>query len=280
MDKLKGDLEVLKSWGIESVSVDKLMSMIEETKDNINVSPEKRDMKIPSAVVTTAPATDPCTQTQTPSEVANALPVGGTLFYIDDTSDGVYEFLDVQGNVIENVQVGDRPYYYRVVERGSRDRYYVYHDKVYDCLKWTRSKGDDYVYESLNTSKALGLGKVNTEIVMARDNGAYITEKSNGYPTIWYRLQQVRNAKAGGCSDWFVPSISEIEKLRKAVLSRSVTGGKIAGRSYQTSVFDRTWLHSSSEAFDETVWTWSLYSQYWFSGSKSDEASVFFIRAF
>ena len=280
MDKLKRDLEVLKSWGVESIPVDTILSMIEETKDDTSVSPERQDIEIPSAVVTTAPATNPCTQAQPPSEVANAFPVGGTIFYIDDTSDGVYEFLDVQGNVIGNVQVGDRPYYYRVIERGSRDKYYVYHDKVYDTLKWTYSKDYDYVYESLNTSKALGLGKVNTEIVMARDNGAYITEKSNGYPTIWYRLQQVRSAKAGGCSDWFVPSISEIEKLRKAVESRAVSGGKIAGRSYKTSVFNHTCLHSSSEAFDETVWTWSHYCQYWFSDSKHDEASVFFIRAF
>ena len=88
MDKLKGDLEVLKSWGIESVSVDKLMSMIEETKDDTSVSPERQDIEIPSAVVTTAPATDPCTQAQTPSEVANALPVGGTIFYIDRECSG------------------------------------------------------------------------------------------------------------------------------------------------------------------------------------------------
>ena len=280
MDKLKGDLEVLKSWGIESVSVDKLMSMIEETKDNTSVSPERQDIEIPSAVVITTPATNPCTQAQPPSEAANAFPVGGTIFYIDDTSDGVYEFLDVQGNVIENVQVGDRPYYYRVVERSSRDKYYVYHDKVYDTLKWTYSKDYDYVYESLNTSNVLGLGKINTEIVMTRDNGAYIAENSNGYPTIWYRLQQVRSAKAGGCNDWFVPSISEIEKLRKAVESGAVSGGKIAGRSYRTSVFNHTWLCSSSEVFDETVWTWSHYSQYWFSDTKCDECSVFFIRAF
>ena len=33
--------------------------------------------------------------------------VGGTIFYIDDTAYGVYEFYDVHGNVIENVKVGD-----------------------------------------------------------------------------------------------------------------------------------------------------------------------------
>ena len=87
MDELKRDLEVLKSWGIESVPVDKLMSMIEETKDDISVSSERRDMRVPSEVVDAAPATDSCTRAQTSSEVANALPVGGTILYIDDTFD-------------------------------------------------------------------------------------------------------------------------------------------------------------------------------------------------
>ena len=276
MDKLKEDLEVLKSWGVESIPVDKVLSLIKGEEVTFRFPLGEQSTVIPS----TPTATDLGTQAQTSSEVANALPVGGTIFYIDDTSDSVYEFLDAQGNVIENVQVGDRPCYYRVIERGSRDKYYVYHDRIYNTLKWTCSRDYDYVYESLDTSNALGLGRINTETVLARDSGAYIAENSNGYPTIWYRLQQIRDAKAGGCSDWFVPSICEIEKLRKAVESRAVSGGKIAGRSYKTSVFNHTWLYSSSEAFDETVWTWSHYSQHWFSDTKCSECSVLFIRAF
>ena len=56
----------------------------------------------------------------------DAKPEGGTIFYIDNEADGTYEFFDVGGNVIENVQVGDRPYAYRVVSTGSKDKYYVY----------------------------------------------------------------------------------------------------------------------------------------------------------
>ena len=41
--------------------------------------------------------------------------VGGTIFYIDDTADGVYEFFDIDGNLMQSVNVGDRPYAYRVV---------------------------------------------------------------------------------------------------------------------------------------------------------------------
>ena len=216
-----------------------------------------------------------------PTEIISGVkPVGGTIFYIDDTADGEYQFFDTWGNLVENVQVGDRPYYYKIIKEGSKDKFYVYHDKIYDNLKWTCYKDGDYVYELLDTSKALGMGRINTETVMTRDDGAYVTDDSDGSPTIWYQLQLMRAAKTGDCNDWFVPSVYEIEKLRKAILSGSVTGGKIAGRSYETSVFNHTWLHSSSEVFDETVWTWNHYSQYWFSDSKNDESSVFFIRAF
>ena len=216
-----------------------------------------------------------------PTEIISGVkPVGGTIFYIDDTADGEYQFFDTWGNLVENVQVGDRPYYYKIIKKGSKDKFYVYHDKVYDNLKWTCYKDGDYAYEPLDTSKALGMGRINTETVTTRDDGAYVTNDSDGSPTIWYQLQLMRAAKTDGCNDWFVPSVYEIEKLRKAILSGSVTGGKIAGRSYETSVFNHTWLHSSSEAFDETVWAWNHYSQYWFSNSKNDESSVFFIRAF
>ena len=169
--------------------------------------------------------------------VPDAKTVGGTIFYIDDTADGVYEFLDARGNSIETVKVGDRPYAYRVIKKGSKDKYYVYHDEVYDNLKWTYYKKGAYVYEPLGTSLAVGCGKINTEIVMAKDNGAYITADSNGAPTIWCQLQQTRLAKAGGCDDWFIPSTHEISKARKAIISGNITGGTIAGSPSGGSVF-------------------------------------------
>lgn len=211
---------------------------------------------------------------------SDARPVGGTIFYIDDAADGTYEFFDVSGNVIEDVQVGDRPYAYRVVTSGSKDKYYVYHDEVYSNLRWTYCKEDNYVYKSLGTSGDRGSGKTNTEIVMSEDNGAYITADSNGYPTIWYQLQQVRNARVAGCDDWFVPSMNEIEFLRLAVESGSITGGKIAGSSYNKSVFSKKWLWSSSEYSSQRAWFWSYGSRIWYYFSKGNTNPVLFTRAF
>ena len=266
MDKLKKELEILRSWGIESIPVDKVLSMIdevEEEEDEIIVEDQVDALfeGIASSIVT-------------------ASPVGGKIFYIDDTSDGIYEFFDANGNLIKNVQVGDRPYYYRVIKKGSKDKYYVYHDKVYDNLEWTYCKDKYYVYESLDTSWDIGSGKTNTEKVMAKDNGVYITVNSNELPTVWYQLQQIRNAKAGGCDDWFVPSKGEIDLLVEAIKSGIITGGAIAGSSYAESIFANKWVWSSSERSGQSAWYWYCYYQDWYSSGKYNGDSVFFARAF
>ena len=256
MDKLKKELEVLRSWGIESISVDKVLSMIEKAENDSKISFKGQDTKASSAI-------------------ANVFPVGGTIFYIDDKADGIYEFFDAYGNIIKNVQVGDKPYSYRVVEKGSKDKFYVYHDEVYDKLEWTYYKDDVAVYESLGTSGSRGSGKTTTEIVMAKDSGAYITAN-----TIWYQLQMIRDAKVGGCNDWFIPSIYEINELREAILLGSVTGGKIAGSYYGESIFGNKWLWSSSEDSARDSWHWSCNGQNWYKYGKNFDNSVFFTRAF
>ena len=258
MSKLREELEVLKSWGIESIPVDKVLDMVKESeggKDEIKI--DVLFEGIPS----------------TPTDLT---PVGGTIFYIDDTVDGVYEFFDACGNRIESVQVGDRPHAYRVIKKGSKDKYYVYHDEVYDKLEWTYYNGDVPVYESLDdTSGDIGSGKITTGIAMAKDNGAYITAN-----TIWYQLQMIRDAKVGGCNDWFIPSVYEINELREAILLGSVTGGKIAGSYYGESIFGNKWLWSSSEDSVRESWHWSSNGQNWYTYGKNFNNSVFFIRAF
>ena len=212
--------------------------------------------------------------------ISGVKPVGGTIFYIDDTADGEYQFFDTWGNLLENVRVGDRPYYYKVIKKGSKDKYFVYYDEVFDKLRWTYCEGNNYVHESLSTSKNTGSGKTNTEIVMEKDSGIYTTPDSNRLPTIWHRLQQVRSDKGTGCNDWFVPSIDELELLRLAIKSGSVTGGTIAGSSYNKSIFNNKWLWSSSEFLSQRAWYWHHVHQCWDGGNKGLDSSVIFTRAF
>lgn len=211
---------------------------------------------------------------------ADAKPVGGTIFYIDGIANGIYEFFGADGSVIENVRVGDKPYAYRVVSGGTRDKYYVYHDELYEG-RWTYYKDWARVHEFLGTSSAnRSSGKTNTEKVMTKDNGAYITADSDGLPTIWYQLQQARLAKAGGCDDWFVPSASEAERLREAIVLGSVAGGTIAGSSYGDSAFYSKRLWSSSESSSQSAWVWSCYGENWLGSYKDYSYPVFFTRAF
>ena len=203
----------------------------------------------------------------------DAKPVGGTIFYIDDAAGGKYEFFDVGGNVIENVQVGDKPYAYRVVSAGSEDKYYAYHDRLYKGL-WANYNDEISENESLGTSEDIGSGKTNTKIAMA-------DESSLGrYPTIWYQLQQARRSKINGCDDWFVPSKDELEELRLAIESGSITGGTIAGSSYDESVFKREYLWSSSEHPSQGAWLWSYYYRRWGNYYKYEDNPVLFTRAF
>ena len=212
--------------------------------------------------------------------ISGVKPVGGTIFYIDDTADGEYQFFDTWGNLLENVRVGDRPYYYKVIKKGSKDKYFVYYDEVFDKLRWTYCEGNNYVHESLSTSKNTGSGKTNTEIVMEKDSGIYTTPDSNRLPTIWHRLQQVRSDGGTGCDDWFVPSIDELELLRLAIKSGSVTGGIVAGSSYNKSIFNNKWLWSSSEFLSQRAWYWHHVHQCWDGGNKGLDSSVIFTRAF
>ena len=43
MDKLKKELEILRSWGIETVSIDKVLEMIERT-DDVETEPAEKSI--------------------------------------------------------------------------------------------------------------------------------------------------------------------------------------------------------------------------------------------
>ena len=239
--------------------------------------------------------------------------VGGTIFYIDETADSVYEFYDYNENLMHDVKVGDRPYAYKVIKAGTKDKYYVYHDEMYTSKRWTYYKDGAYVYDTIGSlGVEIGRGKTNTATMMARDNGAYVTADSNGTPTIWYQLQLTRQAKAGGCDDWFIPSKLEIEELRKAIgfqvvtpsdnpvilPAGKVTGGVIAGtadgqahyRDYTNNntrtcypsetKFLNNYIWSSSESFSQLAWYWNCTNQDWYGNTKDYSTSVFFARAF
>ena len=188
--------------------------------------------------------------------------LGGTIFYIDDTADGEYEFYDAEGNVIPSVAVGDAPAMYKVLTPGMKDKYYVCDTTLYSSSRWTYYKNRGYVYNSLGTGTAIGTGKTNTDTVMAADNGAYITSNSNGSSTIWYQISQARSLSLRGNTDWFIPSKDEMDKVR--------TSGIIP--------FIGKYIWSSSEYSSDDDWCWG--NSGWNHYNKANGYSVFFVRAF
>lgn len=217
--------------------------------------------------------------------VPDAEIVGGTIFYIDDKADGVYEFYDIQGNVIKNVQVGDRPYAYKVISPGSKDKYYVYHDELYKNLTWTYAGDCEYdAYVAADTAACMYSGRTNTDRVMTRSKKTCLIAIPNKPPTIWYQLKQRNDARVGGCNDWFIPSIFEIEKLMLAVQSGNVTGGTVAGSSYVDSVFAAKYIWSSTEASsyhgDYSAWIWNAGYQCMHDSPKNREFAMLIARAF
>ena len=223
-------------------------------------------------------------------------PVGGKIYYIDDTADGTYSFYDAEGNLMSNVSVGSTPSYYKVLTAGSKDKYYVYHDEIYGSFQWGK-----YYTTTGATGTAIGTGKSNTATLLA-------TNAVSDTNTIWYKLQQIRNASTGDCNDWFIPSKDEVEALRLAigcttstsgavvVDAGAVTGGTLAGtadgKTHYTSYngtyycypsytkFLNTSIWSSSEHSAQDSWNWGYTPQYWDNSYKYTSNAVFFARAF
>lgn len=182
--------------------------------------------------------------------------VGGTIFYIDSTATGAtYHFYDQYGEEISDVAVGDSPYAYTVEGTPSKDKYYVFNPSaVIGSKRWTYYSNGEYVYNSLGTADGIGKGKTNTTTVMAADDGAYITNDSNGVATIWYELKQFRDNKVGNCDDWFIPSKAELEALRTAVDGE---GNPL------TTLFTNTYIWSSYEYSAQYAWRWYYNDQAW-----------------
>lgn len=198
--------------------------------------------------------------------------VGGTIFYIHASATGSYEFKNASGTVVSAPSVGTdcTNWTYRYdLDDYNVDKYYVVYNELYTLKRWCPYIDGAYVRVSTGyTATAIGSGKTNTAGIMAIDNGKYIQADSNGYPTVWYQIQQMRTNKVGGCDDWFVGSEYELDALRTSNAGDSATW------------FSGNHIWSSSETSATNAWFWLFNSSYWLSLNKYGNYCVCGVRAF
>lgn len=197
-------------------------------------------------------------------------PVGGIIFYIDSTADGTYTFYNANGTQVSAPSVGtDCTGWTYEVTGASKDKYYVVYNELYTSKRWCPYIDGAYVRVSTGyTATAIGSGKTNTAGIMAIDNGKYIQADSNGYPTVWYQIQQMRTNKVGGCDDWFVGSEYELDALRTSNAGDSATW------------FSGNYIWASSDYSANYARTWSYNNSNWSNDIKYGNACVCGVRAF
>lgn len=209
--------------------------------------------------------------------------VGGCIFYIDSTSEEEVEFFDYYGEPIEHITVGMRPYAYRVTtpDPNGKKKYYIFYPQIWGSKRWTwydtetDPENPAYVYNSLGTTNTIGSGKTNTDIVMAADNGKYITNNSTGVATVWYIIKQMRDGNYGGCNDWFLASRAELEELRLFMNAHP----EVLTELNITNWFSNNHIWSSAENSAQNAWVWNYNAQFWDGTDKNGSYSGCGVRA-
>ena len=231
--------------------------------------------------------------------------VGGLIYFVDSTGydKNKYTFYDADGNKLNAIEkaikgTGDADFvsfdlagvaaqavYYEVEGTVTKDRYYVVNDTL-DKSKtytWTYYKNaTEYAQDSttvLPTSQGIGTGKANTEKIMAKDDGAYVSN-AYGKTTIWYALEDLNNGTYGGkiagdtssnlgCTDWFVPSVKELINMTRLVNDKAWTFD--GGPGSAPYVSDPAWAKIKTYVAAGSEWSSSGCSAtdayLWISGS-------------
>ena len=180
--------------------------------------------------------------------------IGGKIFYIDSTNNGAsYVFYDSNKKEIKNwtdVASLSDAVYYEVIGIPSSDKFYVFDNELATLRDgtWTYKEGGTNKYEQIFTTPsatgAIGQGKINTQTIMAKDNGKYVTGKINGINTIWYVCDEANNSKKSGCDDWFIPSKDELDAIRTSTV--------VPSNWFYNSIW------TSSEDTNNTAYHWLL----------------------
>lgn len=183
-------------------------------------------------------------------------PVGGIVFYIDNSADGTYFFWDANGDEVNAPAVGtDCTGWNYAVIGATKDKFYVlYNNEIGNGIGYS---GNVLVGAS---GTAIGTGKSNSQKLAA------IATSSTG--RIGGKLNQINARTLGGCSDWYVGSTEELTAL------------KLSGVGNTPSWFSSRYIWSSSEIKEDSAYLHYYTDGVWHTNGKAYAAYVFFIRSF
>lgn len=193
----------------------------------------------------------------------NLRPVGGIIYYIDNSSDGEYKFYDKDKS---ETQDPSKAVYYEIIKLGSKPKYYVVDTKT--------GLTGPYIWCHINQDlgikgTSIGDGRHNTQVALdAPDSSVYKDHN------LWDEVRKHNSDAVGGQSDWFIGSKDEIEVLIKSGLVDKWFEKKKKKRDYIL-------IWSSSERdHSNLVWYWDEKINKWYRQIKDWGCSACFIRSF
>lgn len=194
----------------------------------------------------------------------NLKPVGGIIYYIDNSSDGEYKFYDKNRSEIQDPS---KAVYYEVIKIGSKPKYYVVDTKtgLTGPYRWCHMDQDLGI-----KGTSIGDGKHNTQVALdAPDSSVYKDHN------LWDEVRKHNSDAVSGQSDWFIGSKDEIEVLIKSGLVNKWFEKKKGKKR------DYILIWSSSERdHPNLVWYWDEKINKWYRQIKDWGCSACFIRSF
>lgn len=197
-------------------------------------------------------------------DICSLLPIGGRIFYDDGDNGVTYTFYDVNNNeVVYDGTISSlaNATQYTVSRTPIKDRFYVFNNEVATSKQWGK-----YGAKIGIDTDGIGLGKTNT--LTALQQGAW------EFNSIFTYITDCNANEVGGCTDWYIGSKAEQNKLR------------VVEADFGIAWYERNsgiYMLSSVEKSNTYAYRWDANNSYWGEISKSSALglnSCFAMRSF
>lgn len=179
-------------------------------------------------------------------QITGPLPIGGRIYYDNGPNNALYIFYDINYNKITDTSISGlaNAVYYSIIGIPTQDRWYVYDNTTHNTGSKVTTNGlIDYInwgYYRLNTHANTSSGKINTQTVLA------IVDTSEPPYSIFQYIAACNRKQLNGCSDWFIPSMSEQNILRASGLVTWYSDKSIWSSNDYDKSYAYQWVYNQS----------------------------------